>query len=171
MEEDPMKPVSPRAARSLRRSKLWHDLLTRRLPLASVYGFDALERIELVKGGVPAGLLVRISEDMAIPKDRLYATIGLARATVNRKLRARQVLSREEGERVLGMARLVGQVETIVRESGNPEGFDAAKWVAAWLERPQPALGGRRPGELMDTADGRSLVHDLVARMQSGAYA
>ena len=52
----------------------------------------------------------------------------------------------------------------------NPEGFDAAKWVAAWLDRPQPALGGKRPAELMDTADGRSIVSDLVARMQSGAY-
>lgn len=163
--------LAPSSARAGRRNKLWRDLLSRRLPLASLYPFDAIERIELVKEGVPASLLVLISEDMAITKDRLYATIGLARATVNRKVREEKVLNQDESERVLGIARLVGQVSTVVKESGNPEGFDAAKWVAAWLDRPQQALGGKRPAELMDTADGRSIVSDLVARMQSGAYA
>lgn len=159
------------SARVGKQNKLWSGLLSRRLPLACLYPLDGIERIELVKEGVPAGLLVLIAEDMAIPKDKLYATIGLARATVNRKLRERQVLNQDESERVLGIARLVGQVSTVVQESGNPEGFDAAKWVAAWLDRPLQALGGKRPAELMDTADGRGIVSDLVARMQSGAYA
>ena len=168
-----MKTLAPPApsARVVRRNKLWRDLLSRRLPLASLYPFDAIERVEMVKEGVPARLLVLISEDMAIPKDKLYTTIGLARATVNRKLREQQVLSQDESERVLGIARLVGQVSTVVEESGSPEGFDAAKWVATWLDQPQPSLGGKRPAELMDTADGRSIVSDLIARMQSGAYA
>lgn len=152
-------------------SKLWSDLLSRRSPLASLYPFDAIERIKLVKEGVPASLLVLISEDMAISKDKLYVTIGLARATVNRKLREQQLLNQDESERVLGIARLVGQVDQMVKESGNPHGFDAAKWVAAWLDRTQPALGSKRPAEFMDTADGRSIVSDLIAKMQSGAYA
>lgn len=168
-----MKPLtrSSAAARAGMRNKLWSDLLSRRQPLASLYPFDAIARIELVKEGVPAGLLMLISEDMAISKDKLYATIGLARATVNRKLRGKQALNQDESERVLGIARLVGQVSTMVKESGNPAGFDAAKWVAAWLERPSQPLGGKRPAELMDTADGRSIVSDLLAQMQSGAYA
>lgn len=166
-----LNPPRSSSARGAKRSKLWRDLLSRRLPLASLYPVDAIERVELVKEGVPADLLVLISEDMAITKDKLYATIGLARATVNRKLREQQVLSQDESERVLGIARLVGQVDTMVKESGNPEGFDAARWVAAWLDRPHPALGGKRPAELMDTADGRGIVSDVIARMQSGAYA
>jgi len=168
MKTLPRLPSSPHV---MTRNKLWRDLLSRRLPLASLYPFDAIERIEMVKEGVPASLLVLISEDMAISKDKLYTTIGLARATVNRKLREQQVLSQDESERVLGIARLVGQVSTLVKESGNPEGFNAAKWVATWLDQPQPALGGKRPAEMMDTADGRGIVSDLVARMQSGAYA
>jgi len=158
-------------ARGPRLNKLWRDLLSRRLPLASLYPFDAIERVDLVKEGVPASLLVLISEDMAISKDKLYTTLGLARATVNRKLRGQQVLNQDESERVLGIARLVGQVDQMVKESGNAVGFDAAKWVAAWLDRPQAALGGKRPAELMDTSDGSGIVSDLVARMQSGAYA
>jgi putative toxin-antitoxin system antitoxin component (TIGR02293 family) len=171
MSEPRIKEAVALSGRSRRRRRLWRDVLKRRQSVASVVPFDVLERIELVKTGVPAGVLAVIAEDMAISRDELYATIGLARATVNRKLREQQALSQDESERVLGIARLIHQVDTIVTESGNAEGFDAAKWVARWLDRPHPALGGRRPAELMDTADGRSLVADLVAQMQSAAYA
>jgi uncharacterized protein (DUF2384 family) len=58
----------------------------------------------------------------------------------------------------------------MVDESGDPAGFNAPVWLAAWLERPLRALGGRRPAELMDTPEGQSIVSDVVARMQSGAY-
>ena len=56
------------------------------------------------------------------------------------------------------------------QESGRPEGFNAAERVARWIDRPLPALGGQKPVELMGTAEGRALVSDIVARMQTGAY-
>jgi putative toxin-antitoxin system antitoxin component (TIGR02293 family) len=143
----------------------------RRTALSSFHKFEPRERVEIVKEGVPARFAVVISEDMSIPKDRLYSTIGLARATMNRKVRDHEVLNPDESERVVGIARLVGQAESIVKESGNPKGFDAAKWTAAWLGEPQRALGGKRPAELMDTSEGRGIVSDLLARMQTGAYA
>lgn len=157
-------------ARKLR-TKLLRDLVGRRVPLASLYAFDPIERVAFVKEGLPAELLTVLAEDMAISKEKLYSTIGVARATVDRKIREQTLLSQDESERVMGVARLVGQVDAIVRGSGDPEGFDAAKWVSAWLDRPQSALGGRRPAELMDTSEGRDIVSGLVAQMQSGAYA
>ncbi len=157
--------------RSRRRKKLRRHVVTRWHHVASLVPADVLKRIEIVKTGVPAGVLTDIANDMAISRDQLYATIGLVRATVNRKLREQKLLSQDESERVMGIARLINQVDTIVRDSGDPERFDAAKWVARWLDRPHPALGGRRPAELMDTADGRSLVSDLVGKMESAAYA
>lgn len=154
------------------RRKRWRQaLISRRAPVATLYPSEPLERINLVREGVPAYAVEVISEEMAISKEKLYATLGLPRATINRKLRAKQLLNQDESERVLGIWRLVGQVDTIVKQSGNPADFDAAKWVARWLDRPHPALGGRRPGELMDTAEGRTLVSDLIARMESAAYA
>lgn len=145
--------------------------LRRLFPLSSLYTRDAMERVRLVKAGVPAELLVVLAKDMAISKERLYATIGVARATVDRKIREHTLLSADESERALGIARLVGQVDQIVRESGISDGFEPARWTAAWLDRPHAALGGARPATLMDTAEGRGIVSDLVAQMQSGAYA
>jgi uncharacterized protein (DUF2384 family) len=74
-------------------------------------------------------------------------------------------------ERTIEIARLVRQAECLVRDSGGREDFDAARWVAVWLDRPLPALGGKRPGEFIDTADGRTLVADLLAQQWSSAYA
>jgi putative toxin-antitoxin system antitoxin component (TIGR02293 family) len=135
-----------------------------------LYGLPSLERIQLVKRGIPARWFVKVSERMAMPKDKLYKTIGVAKATVTRKSRTNQMLDRDESERAIAMMVLFGQVESMVAESGRPDGFEASTWTASWLDRPLSALGGQRPGELMDTADGRALVSDLLARMQSGAY-
>jgi putative toxin-antitoxin system antitoxin component (TIGR02293 family) len=136
-----------------------------------IHDMPALDRIRLVKSGVPARWFVRVAERMAMPKDKLYRMMGVPKATLTRKERLDLRLDMGESERALAAMALWGQVESIVAESGEPRGFDGADWTARWLERPQPALGGRRPAELMDTADGRMLVSDLVARMQSSAYA
>lgn len=140
-------------------------------PLGALSRATTIERVEIVKAGVPAKFLVFIADRMSIPKEQLYATIGVSRATVDRKVRAKKLLSQDESERTLGLARLVAQAETMVKESGNLDNFDAAKWLARWLVEPQESLGGKRPSELMDTADGRGLVADLMARAQTGAYA
>ena len=134
------------------------------------FSASPLERILIVKQRVPAKYVVVISISMKMPKETLYETLNLARATIDRKVSKKELLDQDESERVLAMTKLVGQADSIVRDSGRVEGFSAAEWIAAWLQRPHPALGGRRPGELMDTADGRDLVSDLLARQQSGAY-
>jgi putative toxin-antitoxin system antitoxin component (TIGR02293 family) len=108
---------------------------------------------------------------MKMPMEKFYRTLGLARPTVDRKVRLSKLLNPDESERVVGIARLVGQAQSLVKESGRQEEFDAATWVSAWLDRPLPALGGKPPGEFMDTADGRMLVADLLSQEQSGAYA
>jgi putative toxin-antitoxin system antitoxin component (TIGR02293 family) len=138
---------------------------------ASIYSMGRLDRIGMVKEGLPARLLTTLAGDMHVSRERLYVWMGIARTTANRKVKQGDVLSQDESERALGIARLVGQVQKIVSESGHPEGFDAATWTANWLDEPNAALGGRAPGEFMDTADGRALVAGLVAQMQSGAYA
>jgi len=149
----------------------WRAILSGRVSLDSLHRMEPMQRVKLVRTGVPSTVMVRISERMAISKEQLFATIGVPRATANRKLREHKLLNQNESERLLGVARLVGQAESMVRESGNPEDFDAARWVASWLQAPQAALGGQRPAELMDTSEGRQLVSDLLARMQSSAYA
>jgi putative toxin-antitoxin system antitoxin component (TIGR02293 family) len=149
----------------------WQRVLSREARLGELESCTTLERVELVRAGVPAEVLIYLAEQMGISRERLYQTIGLPRSTGDRKVREGRVLDPDQGERVLGLARLIAQVERIVEESGDTEGFDAAGWVAQWLEDPLPALGGRRPGDLMDTAEGRSLVSNLIGQIQAASYA
>lgn len=163
--------ASPSAVPEFRDREFWGEVAAGDERLGAVYRLDALRRISMVRAGVPAAVLLTLAKAMSIPRERLYAMLGLARATANRKLQAGQRLSPDESERVLGLLRLIGQAEAIVSDAGEAEQFSAAAWVAAWLDRPLAALGGRRPGEFMDTGEGRELLSNLLASMQSGAYA
>lgn len=136
-----------------------------------VYLLGPTERIAFIKRGVPAVEVVRMAKTMGTSKERLFKVLGLPRATVDRKAHTKQRLSIPQGERVIGFSKLVGQVQVMVEQSGDPSGFDPAKWVTDWLERPLPALGGRCAAEFMDTGEGQELVASLLAKMQSGAYA
>ncbi len=140
-------------------------------PFTEIYSAQPVDRIKLIKDGVPADYVVRISKSMGITRERLFIVLGLPKSTIERKITHNQALPTDQGERVLGIARLVGQVEMMVNESGNPEGFDAAEWVANWITAPSPALGGVTPASYMDTSEGQELVSGLIAKMQSGAYA
>lgn len=136
-----------------------------------IYDMPPLERADLVKAGAPSGLLSNLSASMEVPKERLIKTLGLSRSTVARKIADKTDFSMDDSERIVGLVKLVGQVEKMVMESGNPNGFDAAKWFGRWIERPEAALAGRKPADLMDSSDGREAISRLLAQMQSGAYA
>ncbi|MFM0732873.1 MbcA/ParS/Xre antitoxin family protein [Paraburkholderia sediminicola] len=69
------------------------------------------------------------------------------------------------------VAALTQQVERMVIESGDPNGFDAAAWARRWINKPNPALGNRCPYEFFDDADGRARIVQLLAMAQSGAFA
>jgi putative toxin-antitoxin system antitoxin component (TIGR02293 family) len=130
-----------------------------------------VERIQAIKAGVPAREVKRFVAELHLDQNVMFSALNLKTATVNRKAAKNQVLSSDESERVLGLAKLVGQLEAMVEESGDPEGFDAPGWLSGWLRQPLPALGGNRPIELLDTMEGQAVVSQALAQMQSGAYA
>ena len=136
-----------------------------------LYGFDTDARIALIRRGIPASTISRLSARMGMSKEFLLSSLGLSRATISRKEKDAIVLSSDESERVLGVENLIAMVQTMVEESGDPTGFDAARWVSEWLTEPLPALGGETPASYMDTFEGQKLVANLLAMSQSGAYA
>lgn len=132
---------------------------------------DPQARIALIRQGIPAAMIGNLSARMGMSKESLLASLGLSRATISRKEKDAAVLSKDESERVLGVETLIGIARTMVEQSGDPDGFDAARWVSGWLSAPLPALGGATPASYMDTFEGQKLVAELLAMSQSGAYA
>jgi hypothetical protein len=74
-------------------------------------------------------------------------------------------------EHAPGIEQLIGVVQEMIEQSGNPEGFSARRWVLSWIEMPVPALGGATPASFMNSAEGRKIVTNLLLMSQSGAYA
>jgi len=65
---------------------------------------------------------------------------------------------------------LAVQIQRMVEESGNAASFNARAWLISWLERPLPALDGRKPMELLDSESGFDVLSALLARAQAGAF-
>jgi len=74
--------------------------------------------------------------------------------------------------RKLALVRLLGIAKEMAQNSDAPEarGFDSARWLGHWIERPQPALGGRKPAEMMDTPTGLEAVCKALGAIGSGVY-
>lgn len=136
-----------------------------------IYAASPTERISMIRQGVPAQRAKWIIKDLGVEQQDFFNALGLKTATVNRKVKEHDVLSSAESERLIGFAKLVGQIDAIVAESGEPEGFDSSEWMARWLQDPLPSLGGKKPIDFLDTMEGQSIVSSMLARMQSGAYA
>lgn len=136
-----------------------------------IFRASSSDRIGMIRRGIPAVQAKQIASDLNVEQKSFFQALNLKTATLNRKAARNDSLPADESERLLGVARLVGQVQAIVEESGDPQDFDAPEWLSAWLREPLPALGGARPFSLLDTMEGQAMVSDALSKIQSGAYA
>lgn len=129
------------------------------------------DRIDVLRSGFPAGVVAQLAGRMGWTKERAIDALKLKRSTVLRKIKEARRLDTPDSERLMAVMDMIAQVERMVTRSGEPEGFDAALWLAGWLDAPCPALGGQRPSDYLDTNEGIQVVRGVLARMESGAYA
>ncbi|HEY1057989.1 MAG TPA: MbcA/ParS/Xre antitoxin family protein [Limnobacter sp.] len=109
---------------------------------------------------------------MDIPSKRIYEMLRIPPATAARKAAPGVVLDGRAGLAAIGMIKLITVAQSIVDDSTAPSAdqFDVVKWLGQWIEQPQPALGGQKPSELLDTPTGIELVCRVLGALQSGAY-
>ncbi|PIB92291.1 MbcA/ParS/Xre antitoxin family protein [Caulobacter sp. FWC2] len=129
-----------------------------------------IERIAVAKSGLPARWVKLALGDFMLGCGRELSTLKLSQRGIGRMAAIGARLSVGRSECALGIAVLIGQIETMVRASGEPAEFNASNWFAQWVTSPLPALSGERPIEYLDTWDGRVVLSRLLAQMQSSAY-
>jgi putative toxin-antitoxin system antitoxin component (TIGR02293 family) len=140
--------------------------------VAQVAAATPLEIVELERTGVPGALVKDLSRRLAIPTKRMFAVLGVPKATGESKAARGERLSGSGGQAALGVVKLLGIAHDIVSKSTSPDAkaFDTAGWLGQWIERPQPALGGRKPADLLDTPTGYEVVARLLGSIESGAF-
>jgi len=119
----------------------------------------------------PAKLVRCLARDLHLDTKLLVDTLGLPRSIIFRKIKKNENLDPGQVERIIGMQRLLGQVQAMVVESGNAKGFDAGRWLGEWIEQPMPALDGRRPAEYLGDSAGREWISRLLRQIQASAFA
>jgi putative toxin-antitoxin system antitoxin component (TIGR02293 family) len=131
-----------------------------------------MQIIDLERSGVQGTLIKDMSRQMQIPSSRLFTILGIPKATAEKKAAAGEWVKGSGGQAAVGLMRLLCIAQEIAANStaSQAHGFDSAKWLGQWIERPQPALGGRKPADLIDTPTGIELVARLLGSIESGAY-
>jgi putative toxin-antitoxin system antitoxin component (TIGR02293 family) len=144
----------------------------KRAYVAQVAAHTPTELIELERQGVSGAFISTIAARMHLSAAQVLALIGVPKATAARKTAPDAVFSGGSGYLALGLLRLLEIADDLAANSTaeSSEAFDAGLWLGQWIERPQPALGGKKPAELLDTPTGIETVARLLGAIQSGAF-
>lgn len=131
-----------------------------------------LEMVEMERLGVPGAFITDLSKRMDIPSKRIYEVLRIPPATAARKSNQGANVDGRAGLAAIGMIKLISLAQEIVDDSTADEAkeFDVVRWLGQWIEQPQPALGGSKPSEYLDTPTGVELVCKVLGAMRSGAY-
>jgi putative toxin-antitoxin system antitoxin component (TIGR02293 family) len=131
-----------------------------------------LEIVHVERTGVSAALLKDLGQRMNIPNKRMFEIVGVPKATAEKKAASGAKVLGSGAQATLGLVRLLAIVNEMLAASTHCAAgdFDAALWLGEWIERPQAALAGQRPADLLDTPTGVQLVAHVLGSMQSGAY-
>jgi putative toxin-antitoxin system antitoxin component (TIGR02293 family) len=131
-----------------------------------------MEIVEDERHGIDSIFLKDLSKYMDVPAVRIFDIVGIPKATAEKKVAAKELIAGAGGQAALGLARLLAIAKGIVENStaAGAKDFDVAKWLGQWIERPQPALGGRKPADLIGTPTGLDMVTRVLGAIESGAY-
>lgn len=131
-----------------------------------------MELIDIERGGVNAKLIKDLAIRIEVPAARVCEILGASKATIERRAAKGAPITGAVGLAALGVVRLLAKAQAIADNSSAPEarGFDVGRWLGQWIERPQPALGGRKPAEIIATPTGTEVLLRLLGAMESGAY-
>lgn len=131
------------------------------------------ERVRIERDGVPYIIVRSLIENIGVSSSEFQAYVGIPKATFTKKMKDKAAFAGTPGQSVVGLMDLINKVDDMLAAESDNEAarnFDVEKWVGEWIQRPQPALGGMAPAQLMDTPSGRASVMRVLGAIQSGAY-
>ena len=111
--------------------------------------------------GLPAKTVDRLGEAIA-PGEPAFRFMIVAKSTLARRLKAKERLTPEEGEKVARLARVWAMAKEVWGGEADARRF---------LETPHPLLDGRPPREVAESEIGAREVENVLGRLRFGAAA
>lgn len=114
----------------------------------------------VLRTGLPFEALASLTKTLGIPTAAVTQVLGIAPRTLARR-KARRSFSPAESDRLYRFARVALRAVDVL---GSPEK------ARQWLERPNRALGGEPPLDLLDTDIGSRQVEAVLGRIEHGVF-
>ncbi len=122
-----------------------------------------LERIAIIRMGLPYTSIEAISENADLPIKTVLQILGVPQTTYNKRKREKHLLSSQNSELVLVLTELVAFGKEVF--NGEVEKFHR------WLRKPNMSLGGARPDSFFDSLTGIQIVKNALNRIEYGNFA
>jgi putative toxin-antitoxin system antitoxin component (TIGR02293 family) len=118
---------------------------------------NELELIDILSKGLPLRAGTEIKKRFHYTDNQMAKALSLTPKTY----RSRKAFNIIESDRLFVHAKIYSQaIDT----------FENEDLALEWLNKPQTALGGRIPIEMLETTAGQKLVGDLLTRIDYGVY-
>lgn len=119
-----------------------------------------LDLAKAVADGLPTGSVKSVVEHGVLSTAEIERYVVPRRTLAHRRKR-REPLSPDESDRLARIARVAALAN---------ETFQDVEKARAWLRRPNRALRGQIPLDLLVTSTGARLVEDLLGRIATGVF-
>jgi putative toxin-antitoxin system antitoxin component (TIGR02293 family) len=115
--------------------------------------------LEIVERQLPTSAINRLVA-LGLTRPEIDALVIPLRTLQHRRSR-REKLTVEESDRVLRVARLLSQSESV---------YESRQRALAWLRRSNPRLRDRTPLEMSKTDTGSRIVEELLGQIDEGMF-
>lgn len=124
---------------------------------------NKIERIGVIRAGIPYGSIEVISQRLNKPVKSLLAIVGLPQTTYNKKKSEHSLLDRRDSELLVLINELIDYGISVF--NNEEEKFQR------WLKKPNLTLGGNAPDSMLDTMTGINEVRFSLNRLEYGNLA
>ncbi len=124
---------------------------------------NKMERIDVIRQGIPYGSIEAISKRLNRPVKALLAIVGLPQTTYNKKKAEHSLLDPRDSELII----LINELIDYGLEVFNCEDEKFQRW----LQKSNLSLGGNPPESMLDTMTGINEVRFCLNRLEYGNLA
>lgn len=119
-----------------------------------------LELAQVVRDGLSYGALDHVLRSEDLQPNEAYALVG-SRRTLLRKKQEGKKLSPAESDRLTRVVRIIARAEEALGERDRAH---------RWLRKPNRALAGQQPLDLLDSDAGSRMVERVLGRIEHGIF-
>lgn len=122
---------------------------------------SSFDSAEAVRRGLSIDSFERVANYYQLSEAQMSAHIGTSLRMIGKLKKEQKPLNLTLSDRLYRHARIAALAQTV---------FENPKTATDWLKRPNRALGGYAPVDLLDTDAGTQQVAELLDRIEYGVY-